>query len=230
MNELIQEALAWYNLPLTFLFLLVILYWGMVCLGIFDIESFDVDVETDLDADIEFDAEGDLDADVEADAGAAEGGSFLVGFMRFLNVGDVPLMIVLSVLITSTWMFSMALNHYLNTTARFFIGLAIIGGGFFVSLFITKVLTLPVKLLLTNLNKTYDEHVPVVGRVCKVKTGEVTESYGQAEITTKGASLLINVRSAAGSEPLARGDQALIVSHDKDTAWYEIRKISDQEI
>ena len=59
MKELLEQALISYNLPLTVALGLVVLFWCISLLGVFDINVFNVDLDMDLDADV--DSGGNVD-------------------------------------------------------------------------------------------------------------------------------------------------------------------------
>lgn len=229
MGEVLNEALAYYNLPLTVLLLLVVIYWLMVIVGVLGMESFDIDagteldLDTDVDVDLHADAGGHPDLDVDP-GGHAGGGGLGLTVLRFLNFGQVPAMVVVSVLILAMWFLSMVGNFILNGSG----GLLIAGGVFLGSLFagalLAKLVTAPLKPLFRALNRNYDTHEPIIGRNCVVKSIEVSDTNGQAEIEREGATLLINVRVAAGRGFLHRGDHALVVGHDVERDFFIIRE------
>lgn len=210
MSELLQESLRFYNFPITVCFVLVVLFWMITVFGIVDSDALEPNL--------------DLDADVDVDA-QVHGGSIGLGLLRFFNLGEVPLMILLSVLITLVWAGAVALNYYFNPGQSFLIA----GGWLFangvVSLLLTKFLTVPLKLLMRRL-KEGEKHRPVIGRACVIKTSEVTETFGQAEAEDdSGNPLLLHVRVSQGQKSLAKGDRALVVDTLDDAQTYVVRKL-----
>ncbi len=210
MSELLQESLRFYNFPITVCFVLVVLFWMITVFGIVDSDALEPNL--------------DLDADVDVDA-QVHGGSIGLGLLRFFNLGEVPLMILLSVLITLVWAGAVALNYYFNPGQSFLIA----GGWLFangvVSLLLTKFLTVPLKPLMRKL-KEGEKHRPVIGRACVIKTSEVTETFGQAEAEDdSGNPLLLHVRVSEGQKSLAKGDRALVVDTLDDAQTYVVRKL-----
>jgi hypothetical protein len=61
----------------------------------------------------------------------------------------------------------------------------------------------------------------IIGKHCRITTSEANGTFGQAEITTGGAPLLINVR-LLNHELLKRGDIAVIVREDKEKRIFYI--------
>ena len=70
-----------------------------------------------------------------------------------------------------------------------------------------------------------DEHKPVVGRTCTILTSEVTDKFGQAQIDTDGAPLVINVRTY-GDVAFNKGESALIIKEDKENNLFTVAKLT----
>ena len=101
MLELLYVAFTPVNLFFTVLLLLVLVYWIMVILGALDVDFLDIDFDSDVDA----------DADVDMDF---QGGGFLRGILEFFYIGEVPVMVLVSVFSLSVWTISVLGNYYLN--------------------------------------------------------------------------------------------------------------------
>ncbi len=212
MSELLQESLRFYNFPITVCFVIVMLFWIITIFGIVDSDALEPNLDLDTDLDV--------DADVEV-----HGGSIGLGLLRFFNLGEVPLMILLSVLITLVWAGAIALNYYFNPGESFLIAGAWLIANGIVSLLLTKFLTTPLKPLMRAL-KAGEKHRPVIGRSCVIKTSEVTETFGQAEAEDDSCNpLLLHVRVSGGQKPLFKGDRALVVDTLDDAQTYLVRKL-----
>ena len=72
-----------------------------------------------------------------------------------------------------------------------------------------------------RLTRDRDESVPIIGQRCRIVTSEATPEFGQAEISTEGAPLLLNVRTLDDSR-LAKGDIAVVVRVDDQRSLYFI--------
>ena len=206
MQELLTEALRPVNLPFTVLLGAVIIYWLLVAIGAFGI---------DLGA--------DGDADVHADSDVDGHGS-LFGLLDFINLGEVPLTLVVSFFALSAWILSIVANFYWvgSSMGRWLIALAVIVIG---SAIITRYLTLPFRPLMRALNAQSDKHVPVVGRTCQITTSEANPTFGQAQIETNGAPILINVRTM-NDAVLPRGATVLVVKEEPDKELYYVVEVS----
>ncbi|MFC1714016.1 hypothetical protein ACFL6S_10115, partial [Candidatus Poribacteria bacterium] len=95
MIEFLKDLSLWYNLIFTVPILLVIFYLILQIFGLalefggdFDTDAGDVDVDLDIDADADVDVDADID--VDADFSAFERA------LGFINVGRVPLTIIVA--------------------------------------------------------------------------------------------------------------------------------------
>lgn len=206
MQELLAEALRPVNLPFTVLLGAVIIYWLLVAVGALGI---------DLGA--------DGDADVHADSDADGHGSFF-GILDFVNLGEVPLTLVVSLFALCAWMLSVLANFYWvgSSWGRALIALVVI---VIVSAVITRYFTLPFRPLMRAMNSQGEKHVPVVGRTCLITTSQANPTFGQAQIETKGSPILINVRTLDGTS-IPRGTTALVVKEEPDKELYYVVEVS----
>jgi len=204
MNELMETAFSTVNLPYTVLLLVIVLYWLLVIIGLMDIGAFDFDLDTDFD--LEMDGSG----------GIPGLGPQMVGF---LNVGEVPVMFYLSVVILSMWIGSVETNAWLGNE-NVWIALALAVPNLIVGLLVAKVATQPLKWL--NIRKK--ETNKFAGMLCVVTTTEVTETFGECEIQIANTPVKIFARTRGG-EVLKKGDAAVVVQRLKhDDNLYVVTK------
>jgi hypothetical protein len=218
MIELISESFRLVNLPFTVLLILVVLYWLLVAVGALGGPAADADLDVHADAHLDHDVDIDtMHHHVEGNHsghGSHEGGSWWGNTLKFVNLGDVPVMVVLSVLILSLWAFGIVANRYWAGDSAL-LKTAFLGANLVASVVITRYVTLPLKPIFRVLNKQYDESVKIVGEHCRVVTSEATSRFGQAEIATKGVPLLIHVRTL-NDAVLRKGDLAVVVREDTE--------------
>lgn len=198
----------------------------------------DLSTHTDLAADtggeLAADTGGEVAGDAHAGNGAQDGHAgedhgpgFLSSVFRFVNLGDVPAMIVISLQALCMWVFAMIANHYWGNESLVR-GLVFVVPNIVLSAVVTRYLTWPMARFFRALNREYDEHRPLLGRTCVVLTSEVNDQFGQAQIATRGAPVVINVRTTE-PKPLRKGETGLVVREDKDRHLFFIRKVmSDQ--
>ena len=207
MKELWDVAIQPHNLPLTVVVGLFMVYWIVCILGIVGLDSFDLDVDADLDADV--------------DTGGA---SPLVVALRFVNATDVPLMTVLSFLSIFMWVITMMGNYYLNPELKDWLIMVIFGSSFILGAVLTKLATAPLVPVFRKM-KEIEKAEPAVGGIGVVISKSVDEKYGQVEQKRKeGAPAIISCR-ISGGEPISKGTEVAVVSYDKDTGIYLVRKL-----
>ncbi len=208
---------------------------GMVGLDVFDdldldldgdIEvnlDVDLDVDADLDVDVDADIDTDLDAGADGEAETSGRSGWFVSLLKFMDVGDVPLMVLLTALVGSIWAVSILSSYYFNKDHLWLTAVMLFVPDFIVSLFITKVMTFPAGYIFKKTNSGIEKHTKIVGRTCTVTTSKVTASSGQAEIRVDDAApITLNVRCRRGSDrkPLKKGDEALILELVEDKGTY----------
>jgi hypothetical protein len=65
----------------------------------------------------------------------------------------------------------------------------------------------------------------LIGSVCRITTGTVDERFGQAEIKTESAPLVVQVYARTPNE-LQKGSTALILSFDSQRGRFEVESYS----
>ncbi|MCA9216661.1 MAG: DUF1449 family protein [Planctomycetales bacterium] len=234
--EFLRVCFIAVNVPFTVMLGAVFIYWIMFIVGAVGLDSFDIDMDmdldTDLDLDLDVDVDADLDLDVDADidvdanadvsaGGGTGGGSIWISLLRFFNVGDVPLMILVSTLTFSCWSLGIMSNHYFNPELSTTRSLLLLTPILVLGLLATKVLTAPVRTLFKHVNAGTELPIQMVGKTCIVTTGEVTPTFGQAKLVRDGPPVTINVRCGADCT-LKKGDEAVIAEHNKDKNTYTV--------
>lgn len=224
MIELLREAFAPPNLLYTLLLGLVMIYWLTVLLGALDLDFLDLDLEVDADVDLDVDVDVDVDTDIDMEndvsAGGGGGHGWFLNVATFFNLGSVPFMIFISVLILSMWALSMIGNYYLGQGREWFF-LAFLIPNLLGSLFITKVLTMPLKGMYKKMNQQGVSKRDLIGKVCKVTLSISPGETGQAEINYDDQNFLLKVQ-IHGETAIAKGEQALIVGFDQEKNVYLI--------
>lgn len=209
MGEVLTEAVMPMNLVFTVMLGLVVIYWIMVILGALDVDFLDIDFDSDVD----------IDADADVDF---EGGGALRGLLEFFYVGEIPVMVLFSVLVLSLWTISVLTNHYVNPAGSMLIALPLAAGNLFVSCIVLKIIGVPLSRFFKSFETDANASRPVIGRICKIVTTEISgDRLGQGEMSSKGAPILINVKAEAGNV-FKKGDEAVVLSKDPETGVYTI--------
>lgn len=205
MTELLHAALNWPTLPATVLVAICVLYWLFVIIGVLD---FDL-----LDFDLDFEVGGN-------------GPSILdFGFigLKFLNLGEVPVMVWMSIFSLSMWMLSINFDSGVEIqSAMDYLPLFLRNLG--ISLVVTKLITQPFK--------GYFQFTPpnqietLLGKSCYVTSSSVTEKFGQAELETEGAPLKLHIRSE--DETIQKGDLVRLTDYNQETQAFYVVKINQE--
>lgn len=205
MKELWHEAVLPYNLPLTILLGLMVLFWLFNLLGGIGTDSLDADLDADVDADMD---------------GHIGVGGVVSTLFRSVNAGVFPLTIVLSILILMMWMAAILLNYYFNPDHKMSYAVGFVGAALLLGVIATKAVTQPLVPFMRRL-KAAEDAPPVVGEIGVVRSIQLDSQYGQVEvIRTDGAPALLNARLEDGTGPLDRGTRVVIVGMDEKTGVY----------
>lgn len=162
---------------------------------------------------------GGLDTDIDA-----EGGD---GLADQLGLSAMPLPLALSILALGGWLTSALLHGLVGDSGRSLaIGaaLGVFVGAIVVGLGLVKLLSGPLGTLFAT--EPAPTRRQAVGSICKVRTVEVNERLGDAEVVTgvlKGS--VVEVRAAAGR--FRRGDLALLVDYDDHTQRFVIDEVDE---
>ena len=216
MVEFITAAFAPVNVVFTVLLLLTGLYWVTVILGVLDVNIFDIEVP---------DSGLETAADIEGDMGVEADGSFLRSFLHFFYVGEVPTMVLVSILVLSLWTFSILGNYYFNPGRSLLVATPIFIVNLVLSAFVMKLCAVPLRRLYTMLNKDYNAPGRILGRIGKVITTQVSkDKMGQVEVPTKGAPIVLNVLSQ-DEHVFQKNEEAVVVKKEDDRGIYLIAPV-----
>ena len=213
LHELIRITLAGINLPITLLFVMMILYWLSVIFGALDIDVFQVDFDIEI--------EGDVDLDTDADADVQTGGA-LQSMMLYFNVGTVPVTVWLSFLIFTCWLLSILETYYLNPGRHFLFGLIFVLPNLIAGMYTAKFLTLPLKKVFAAMAPKNTTRKSLIGQRATVVSSTISDSFGQIQIKTDGAPLTLNARSET---PIEKGATVLI-THEKEQGVFLVEPFS----
>jgi len=249
MAEVFVLALSFPSVVYTVLLGVVLIYWTFVMVGVIHIgEGSEGALEGHIDGATKGMLEGAVDhlggghADV-GDIGGGDGGDLDIGdgddaasgshgalaaLMSALHLRSVPATVVFSLITTFSWLASVVSMQLLTRVAPTLHGLGLSLGVLLASF----VLALPLTSIAARpLAKVFaPKHAPVksdfIGRTCVVRTGTVTNKFGEATLHDGGAGLVLRVRIEDGKQ-LARGEQALIVDYDAERETYLVEPMRD---
>jgi hypothetical protein len=190
MGEFIGTAFGYPTAFLSVLLLVVVLYWLLAAVGVL----------------------GDEDGAFGFD-----------GALAGLGLDGVPVTVVLSLLTAFSWFAclggSVLLNGFdLSSPVVIALGLVVLLVALVVGVLLTRLLAWPLRKLFPNPRQS--SRNDFIGRPCVIRTGSVTQTFGQAEVTASdGSSAVVQVRQA-GQDLLVAGSTALIFDYDGDGEFF----------
>lgn len=137
--------------------------------------------------------------------------------MEALKLRSAPASVVLSVLAVFAWIFSVLGVQ----AAAAVLPAPALGAGKLLVFVLAPVLgLLPTSIAIRPLARLFAPPKAVaskdlIGQVCTIRTGTVTDRFGEATLEDGGAGVVVRVRVESG-EKLARGEQAVIVGYDDE--------------
>ena len=249
MHDFIRLCFAPFNLPITVMLGTAIGYWLMFLMGAVTLDLFDADIDIDADIDLDpsIDLEVDMNVDADVDVGVdadvttdldavAEGGDavgeqsevgghsghWFMSFLRFFNVGDVPIVVLYSGFACSLWALTILTSHYFNPSLLWWRSVAMFVPNVVASLFLTKITTAPFRSLFRHANLGMAKPLRLVGRTCIITTSSVSPRFGQARFDPPDGSapVMLNVRTRDDTAILSKGQEAVILDHDVEKSTF----------
>jgi hypothetical protein len=219
MQEFLHIALSFPTVLFTAMMIVMVLYWMLVILGALDLDIFELDLDFDIDMDGDVDFEVDVDADVDGEVIGGPG--LVVTLLGALGLGTVPVTIIASFWVLLSWMLSFSSVYYLapmlgGLSAIVAIALAV--GSFVAAIPLNIVIMQPFIQLFRAPEQTRGGQA-LIGKMCVVTTGTVSETFGQAKAKDGGAGLVLSVRCDGGNR-LKRGSKALVIDYDEERHAY----------
>lgn len=230
MDTFLAIALSFPAVVYTVLLGVSLVYWVFVMVGAAHV-NFLGDGAVDAAADAVF--EGAFEGASESlGGGSSEAGSIgdasggtTTGLISSLALRSAPATIVLSVLFLFTWILTMLGMRLMQTTlpdTGIFVSVAKVAlliAAPILSLFPTSFAIRPLARIFTPVKAT--THNALVGKLCTIRTGTVTDRFGEATLEDGGAGVVVRVRVEA-SEKLGRGDLAVIVGYDAEREEFTV--------
>lgn len=218
-----------YPLPngiMTVLMLIIAIYWLFVLIGGigFDDIDLDIDFSPEVDVDVEVpDIEVDVaDTDSHITVEKVPQG-ILLKCLSFINVGQVPFMLVLSTFIFLLWIGSLITTHFFYVDhlgwRSVFVLLPLIAVGFL----LTKVATTPMVKLFKEINYQGEAATDFFGCSGKMLSNIEGQKVGSAEFLVNRNPIKLNVISLNG-ESIKYGDTVIITEEvPKRQIYYVIK-------
>jgi len=134
-----------------------------------------------------------------------------------LGLGGVPVTVTASVTVVVSWFVSLvggvvAATLDLGTIVTIVFGCGVLLVAIICGLYVARLVAVPLRKLYAPGGEA--SRNDFVGRECVIRTGRVTDDFGQAEVTAlDGSSAIIQVRQT-GEHKLTSGSRALVFDYD----------------
>lgn len=207
MDRFIDAATTFPTVILTTLLGVVLIYWLLALIGVFDLDSSGLHIHSELQTDASVDDAGEL-------------ASYLVA----IGLNGVPFSMVITLMVLFAWTLSCLAGMWLlplvpTLPLQILAGTGVLTASLAAALPLTARAIRPMRgLFVTHRALSNDA---LVGQSCVVLTGSVDENFGRAEVSRRGAPLNINVR-ATTPNTLSKGSPARIVEYDANNEHYLI--------
>jgi hypothetical protein len=187
--------------------IVIVLFWFSAFLGLMDIEIFDADVDGGADS-----GAPDMDGDATSSS----------DLLSNLGLDGVPLTVAITLIDVYAFAFTYVakqqlaplLDGVLTATVA---GTVIALGAVFIALPVAAISCRPLrKVFVTHEAPAKSD---LIGKICTVSSGSVTETFGQA--ASEDGTVVVNVRAESPNE-FSRGDRIVLLGFDADSDSFTI--------
>lgn len=203
----------------------LLVYWIFVFLSGSGFDDPDLGFDFDVDVPDAPDANSgemdDIDSDSDPSPEKQEG--FFIKFMKFINVGRVPFMLILSTFKFFLWIGSLITTQLINVTSWGLYSLLILIPLAFAGIFLTKFATNPMAKFFHEIGYKGEEEIDFLGRSGKMLSNIRDQKIGVAEFMVDKNPIRLNVVSRDGSE-LKFGDYVIVSDESDDRKRYFVEK------
>ncbi len=228
LNYLIVSYNVWFTAPIAIVFLLALFRLATGAMDFGDVDTdVDMDADIDIDADVDLDVDADVDADMDVHTSAH--GSAFGDMFGFLNVGRVPLMIVLMSLFVTWGISGLIANAFLNIPEnphRVWISCII---AFFCCFLGTRYISIGLSKLFPESEKAISD-IHLLGLSGRVISGQITTTFGTARVRVPdGPELTVSCRTEPDEATPVKGDTVILINYDRTKRIFDVKK-SEMEL
>ncbi len=228
LGQFLAVALSFPSVVYTVLLGIALAYWVFVMVGALHIDLLGDGVGDGLEGAGHADAGDASDAGDAGDGGHGEHDGALTGLLASLKLRSAPATVVLSILLLFSWLLSVlgmqtaAANLPADVLSITKFGVMLLAP--LLSLPLTSIAVRPMARIFVPPVTTGNPDL--VGKVCTVRTGTVTDRFGEALLEDGGAGLVVRIRVDAG-ETVKRGDQVVILGYDEERHEFTVAPMND---
>ncbi|MCB1583641.1 MAG: DUF1449 family protein [Marinicella sp.] len=224
MELFLQNITSFPVVVFTFLLAIICCYWILAMIGAVDIDMFDIDADIDVDVDV--DADVNINTDISSDLDT-EGLGGVMGFMVKWGLTGIPVTVIVSVLIATSWLICYLVVSLLYPLIpwggfKYLIGVVLLIVSFLLSVPVTARLIRPFKKIFVSHSAV--KKPSLIGMECVVKTGKVNSQFGQAELEDGGAGMILDVRADEALN-IRKGDLVILTAYNDDDGSFQVNKV-----
>lgn len=160
---------------------------------------------------------GDSDATPGGDGIEAGHSGPMAAVLSALRLRQIPATVAFSVLVAFSWLVSVVAMQIaargLPAGPGTLLRIGILIGSPLLAILLSSTVCVPLSKAIAQ--RKAPTKTGLIGMTCRVRTGKVTDRFGEATLEDGGAGLVVRVRVDGGAQ-LQRGDLALIVDFDKE--------------
>ena len=196
----------------TVLLAVVTVYWLLSALGLLGMDTLD----------------GLLGLEAAGDGADSDGSGALASLLNKFGLDGVPLMVVFTLIALVGWSVCYLTElHLLRGMTGVTGALARTGslvGGLLLSIPVARVALSPVRALMRRHRPV--SQAPLLGRIATVRSPEITQTSGTAEVEDGGAGLILQVRHATPGL-FVRGDRVVLIEYLREHNAYRVVSCED---
>lgn len=204
------------NAIMTVLTGLSLCYWLFTMLLGDGIDFGDADIEFEGAMLQDVDTEIDMDSDLSVDQAEP---SFMAKAMDYINMGKVPLMVIITLFKFIGWVITIFSSITFNLVSYGWKSVWILIPVFVLTYFLMHFVTIPFVKLYNNLGYTGDEPHDFTGRIGKMKSTIQGQHIGSAEVIIGNDIIRLNVQSYDGSKIDYDDEVCILNAKDKKNIY-----------
>jgi len=177
----------------------------------------------DTDMDIHFGDVADVDVahDLDTDADVHAEPSFWSEMMDYINVGKVPLMVIVTLFKFIGWIITLLSSLFFDLAGWGFKSVLILIPVFIITYIIMHYVTKPLVKMYKNIGYNGEESHDYLGRTGILKSTVENDRIGILELVINRDVIRLNVKSQNGKK-LPYGTEVMIIKESKDPNVYEV--------
>ncbi len=171
----------------------------------------------------EVDADADLHSETDLDASETGEPSFFTKCLDFINVGKVPLMIIITLFKFFSWVITLVSTTLLGLAAFGSLSVLVLIPVFIIVFILMHWVTEPLVKAFKELGYHGEEETDFIGRIGTMKSTIEGDKIGSAEFYIDKDIFTLNVKSISGDK-IAFGETVIISDEEITQKYYLVAK------